>query len=227
MKRLNVLAEGYTEQSFAEKLLPSYLNPPCQQIFSRCVETSRNKKKGRVYRGGLLSYAKVKADLVRWLKECSNSDVFFTTMFDYYALPSDFPGMENAQRKNDVYEKIQVLEDAFAEDVNDRRFIPYIQLHEFETLIFVKPQELEWSYLGKDSAIRNLSKVLDDFENCPELINNGLETAPSKRILREIPEYDKASAGVDTVELIGADLIKESCPHFSAWINKLSAVLGS
>lgn len=81
--------------------------------------------------------------------------------------------------------------------VNDRRFIPYIQLHEFETLIFSDPQMLNREYLEHDIPIENL-KAMAEGQN-PELINDGSTTAPSKRIIAEIPEYDKATAGVEVV----------------------------
>ena len=187
MTRLNVLAEGYTERDFAEKLLAPYVDPQGRQVFARCVTTGRDHRKGRMYRGGLPNYGKVKADLTRWLKECPGRDVYFSTMFDYYALPTDFPGYD-------------------------------------EALLFVGPQELGWTYIENDAAIGNLVEIANEFGCRPELINNGPDTAPSKRILNEIPEYDKVVAGVDTLELIGIDKLKRSCPHFAEWIDKLTSL---
>ena len=221
MTRLNVLAEGYTERDFAEKLLAPYVDPQGRQVFARCVTTGRDHRKGRVYRGGLPNYGKVKADLTRWLKECPGRDVYFSTMFDYYALPTDFPGYDEAIRKADAYERVLFMEDAFAKDVGDPRLIPYIQLHEFEALLFVAPRELSWTYIESENAIENLEAVSQSFGNRPEKIDNGPDTAPSKRILKEIPEYDKVAAGVDTLELVGIDALKEACPHFSEWVEKL------
>lgn len=223
MRMLNVLAEGYSEKNFVEKMLGRYLDPRNRMIFSRCVTTSIDRRKGKIHRGGISSYVKVKNDLQKWLKECPGSDVRFSTMFDYYALPVDFPGFNEANQKNDVYEKVKILEEAFATDIGDWRFIPYIQLHEFESLIFVDPQALDFTYIDKEDSISNLVEIAQEFGN-PELINNGPETAPSKRILKEIPEYDKVVAGVDTLELIGVDLLKQSCKHFCEWIIKLENV---
>jgi len=224
MNKLNVLAEGYTEQSFAEKMLASYLGHENCRVLSRCITTSKDNRRGRVHRGGVPSYAKVKADLTRWLKECPDGDTRFTTMFDYYALPSDFPGFGESKKIADVYERIRFLEGSFAKDIGDWRFVPYIQLHEFESLIFVAPQELGWTYIENDAAIGNLVEIANEFGCRPELINNGPDTAPSKRILNEIPEYDKVVAGVDTLELIGIDKLKSSCPHFAEWIDKLTSL---
>ena len=60
-------------------------------------------------------------------------------MFDLYALPADFPGYAEARREVDPYGKVRILEDALGNDIADRRFIPYIQLHEFEALILADP----------------------------------------------------------------------------------------
>lgn len=51
-------------------------------------------------------------------------------MFDFYALPTDFPGYSDSLAKMDSYERVESVEDAFAENINMHRFIPYIQLHE-------------------------------------------------------------------------------------------------
>lgn len=53
MKMLNVLAEGHSEKNFAEKILGPYLDPQKRMVFSRCVTTSMDRKKGRVHRGGM------------------------------------------------------------------------------------------------------------------------------------------------------------------------------
>jgi len=52
----------------------------------------------------------------------------------------------------------------------------------------------------------------------PELINDGPDTAPSKRILKEIPEYDKVGAGVLVAEKIGLEILRKKCNHFAEWL---------
>src|SRR5437870_1001687 len=133
MARLHVLAEGQTEEITVRRFLALYLGSHSVYADARSVETSRSRM--HIYRGGLINYQKARGDLQRWMKEDSASDCYFTTMFDYYALPLDFPGREDAQMLSDPYDRVQRIESAFANDVNDPRFIPYIQLHEFEALI--------------------------------------------------------------------------------------------
>ncbi len=88
---------------------------------------------------GLIRYAKLKNDLLRWIREDKNSDARFTSMVDLYRLPSDFPGRDSAMRFRDPFARVQSLEESFGVDIGDRRFIPHIQLHEFEALLFSDP----------------------------------------------------------------------------------------
>ena len=142
MKRLHITAEGQTEESFVNKTLKQHLAQYGVYADVRCVLTGR--KRGRIFRGGMTTYEKAKKDIVRWLKEeTGNNDVAFTTMFDFYALPEDFPGYSEARGLQNPYKKVEKIEEAFAADIDDARFIPYIQLHEFETFLFVEPEKLE------------------------------------------------------------------------------------
>lgn len=215
---LNVLAEGYTEQKFAETLLASHFASKNIFVRARCVKTRQDDKRGRVYRGGISSYTKVRNDLLQWLKECSSNEFRFTTMFDYYALPRDFPGFELTQKLSSIFDKVHFLEEEFRKDIGDWRFVPYIQVHEFEAFLFVEPECLSPIYLD-DNAIAALRNVADGFEN-PELIDNGRETAPSKRILDVIPDYDKVTAGVDSLKQVGIEKLMAKCSHFAEWVGK-------
>jgi hypothetical protein len=156
------------------------------------------------------------------LKEDKDPDCRFSTMFDLYALPKDFPGYEKARKKNTAYERIEILEQEMGLDIDDLRFIPYIQLHEFEALVLADPVKLDWEYLEHDTPIEKLVSMVGDKN--PELINDGATTAPSKRILREIPEYDKVTAGVSIVEHIGLPRLREKCRHFNEWVLRLECL---
>ena len=217
--RLHITAEGQTEQKFTRKILAPHLAHFTVVVDARCVLTGKDNRAAREYRGGLISYQKAKADILTWMKEDSHPECRFATMFDLYALPEDFPGYDKAGKQTNPYERVCILEEALAADIKDRRFIPYIQLHEFETLILADPKQLEWEYLEHDSQIHNLVVMVDGRN--PELINDGSETAPSKRILKEIPEYNKVTAGVLVVEQIGLNTLRSKCKHFSEWIEKL------
>lgn len=184
--------------------------------------TARDKRIGKTYRGGLFSYEKAKSDIVTWMKEDGHGECRFSTMFDLYALPRNFPGYSGAPREMEPYRRIAILENALRDDVDDRRFIPYIQLHEFEALIFADVRQLDWEYLDHDGPIGRLANtVCTTKDQNPELIDDGPETAPSRRIIREIPGYDKVNAGILVARKIGLSTMRNKCSHFRAWIESL------
>ncbi len=108
--RLNITAEGQTEEQFVKQVLSSHLGAFNIATDVRRVLTSKDKRKS--YRGGLISYAKAKKDIETWLREDAHPEARFTTMFDLYALPKDFPKYEEAQKIKDPYEKVRFLEEA-------------------------------------------------------------------------------------------------------------------
>ena len=219
MIRLHVTTEGPTELQFTKKVLAPHLGNFNIAADGRSVLTSKDNRTAKEYRGGLVNYAKAKQDIQNWIKQDNHPECHFTTMFDLYALPNDFPGYTEAQAQQDAYEKVKILEARLKEDIGDDRFIPYIQLHEFEALIFSDPQQLDWEYLEHDQAIARLTAMVADKN--PELINDNPETAPSKRILKEIPEYDKVTAGVAVAEKIGLPPLRAKCKHFDEWVSLL------
>jgi hypothetical protein len=56
-------------------------------------------------------------------------------MVDLYSYPKNVPGYEEIQSL-DAYERVMGLEESLAADIASQRFVPYIQLHEFETLLY-------------------------------------------------------------------------------------------
>ena len=226
-KIIHVLCEGQTEQGFVEKVLRPYLQDKgITGIKSTLIET--NKKKNA--RGGLLSYNHALTDL-RLLQRTKIDGDFerhiFTTMFDFYALPDDFPGFEKIKTIRDPYLKVSNLEKDFADEINDNRFIPYIQLHEFEALLFCGIEYIAELYPGCEKRCEQLTQALKNVGN-PELINNSPHTAPSKRIIKAIEgdnkthyNYNKPKTGRFVTEKIGIDELRSKCKHFDEWIEKL------
>jgi hypothetical protein len=225
MPRLNIIAEGQTEEAFVHAVLLEPLAERQVYVAVRCVETSRDKRRGKIHRGGLLNYQKARGDLHRWMKEDQNPDAHFTTMFDLYALPPDFPDFDEAGHCPDPYQRVAALEVGFGQDIDHPRFIPYIQLHEFEALLLSDPAKFDWEFIEHQAAIDRLVTMCGAFAS-PELIDDGAETAPSKRIIKEIPEYEgrKASAGPLTAAKIGLATLRAKCRHFNDWLGRLEAL---
>lgn len=144
-------------------------------------------------------------------------------MFDYYALPEDFPGFNESKLITDVRERISFLESKFLEEMATDAFIPYIQLHEFEALLFVDIDQLIPEYPLADANIHKLKLETDKYGD-PEMIDDGPATAPSKRIISALEKYyhyNKVKSGVSTTSRIGIDALLENCRHFKMWITNI------
>ena len=223
MIRLHVVVEGQTEEEFVNSVLANHFGQFDISTDARCILTSRSRR--GTHRGGISSYAKTKRDVELWLKEDNNRDSCVTTMFDLYGLPTDFPGFPEAAGRHDPRKRVESIEASFAKDINHNRFIPYIQLHEFEAFLFVDPAELSSEFLDHAAAIQNLIDATRSFES-PELIDDHPSTAPSKRIIAVIPEYEgrKVSAGPRIARRIGLPSIRQKCPHFDGWLSRIEAL---
>lgn len=218
MRRLYVYAEGQAEQTFAGLVLGPHLGS--LEIVLHTVLARHGGKKGG-QRGGITNYPPLKKDLQNLLLEHKGRDVYFTTMFDLYALPTNFPGYGEAEALRHLpYQRVESLEQALAKDISDPRFIPYIQLHEFEACLFADPDCFRHAYEKADRQIAALRSIADAQDN-PELINGGAETAPSKRIIAQFPGFSKRVDGPEIARRIGLDVIRSKCPHFDAWLKQL------
>lgn len=219
--RLHCIVEGQTEEAFVNRVLRPHLANRQIMIDARCVMTG--KKTGKTYRGGMTNYARAKRDIEQWIK--GDPTAHFTTMFDLHRLPADFPGYKESERMPEPFQRVNRLENALRNDIGDARFIPYIQLYEFETLLLSAPCQLASQFPEQTAAIQNLVKMSDDFTS-PEWINDGADTAPSKRIINAIPAYEnmKVSAGPIVAERIGLSILRVQCRHFGAWLDQLEAL---
>ncbi|MDX6500789.1 MAG: hypothetical protein QOG23_4049 [Blastocatellia bacterium] len=224
MARLYLFAEGQTEQTFAGTVLKPHLANLGVYIYPILIAHSRRKH--ITHRGGVRKYTPVRNDILRFMKQERDADVFFSTMVDLYGLPSDFPGVEQAERlRHDPHQRVRSLEQEWLVDIGDQRFVPFIQLHEYEALLFAEISRLEFFYENSRARIAKLEKIANSVDT-PELINDGPQTAPSKRIIAEFPEYEgaKRTVGPQVAELIGLSKIRARCPHFNGWLGKLEGL---
>ena len=221
MARLHFFVEGPTEQTFADTVLKRHL-ANFGVYMHKPVLIAHARKKGRVHRGGGRNFTAMQNDIHRRLREDSASDAYFTTMIDLYALHADFPGREEAERlRADPYKRVEALEKSWSDETGDSRFIPFIQLHEFEANLFCDISRFALFDL-QSSKIRALQRIADGASS-PEEIDDGEHTAPSKRIIQQFPEYEalKPIVGPEMAELIGLENIRAKCPHFDGWIYRL------
>ncbi|HEY7545786.1 MAG TPA: DUF4276 family protein [Blastocatellia bacterium] len=220
--RLNIIVEGQTEETFVRDMLRDHFAARQVYISARRVETGRDRRQGRIYRGGMTGYERAKRDIERWLNEDQRAHL--TTMFDLYGLPDDFPNLTAARRQSDPYQKVRLIEEGMAADIRSRRFIPYVQLHEYEGLLFSRLEAIdEVMSLYARSKLNDLRGIRNQF-NTPEEINDGATTAPSKRLIELYPSYDKVAFGVLISKRIGLETIRQECPHFNEWMSRIESL---
>ena len=211
-----ILVEGQTEERFVKTVLQPHLLAKRVDLAVTILNT-KTVKDGANFKGGVTNYDKAKNDLTRLFHDSSAKLV--TTMFDYYALPTDFPGFTS--QAGDCYQKVEHLEHSFAQDINKANFLPYLQLHEFEALLFSSTQDIA-DVMGDDKKAE-LDAIRAAYTT-PEEINNNPQTCPSKRLLKLFPEYAKVVFGTLISSNIGLDVIRAECPHFNEWLTKLEAI---
>ncbi|OOH90655.1 hypothetical protein BMT54_04260 [Pasteurellaceae bacterium 15-036681] len=214
-----VFAEGQTEERFIKDVVAPSLSYSGIYLKPMLIPTSKSAK------GGAVSYERFLKHATHILKQ--QNDTYLTSFLDFYQLDSHFPKFDELDKQNGIYNKIQHLETAFHADLISKvgcraeRFIPHIQPHEFEALLFsdvnkFSDVEPEWS-----SHISKLEGICKQYEN-PEHINNSFATAPSKRLENLlIPKYRKTRHGPLLAQSITLDVIESKCPHFKEWMDKL------
>jgi hypothetical protein len=224
---LYIVVEGDTEERFANQLLVPHLAD--RGVYAQSTKVLVRGRRGgaNTAGGGGRSYAKWKNDLTTWIKQQGHRrDVWFTTMLDLYGLGSfsdRFPEYDEATSITDPYRRAVVLEEAWSRVMGFQRFIPYLQLHEFESLLFVNICALKDIFIEQSAQVESLAAEIVAANKRPEEINDGKDTAPSKRIIRHVPQYNsrKASAGPQMAAAIGLPRLRAECRHFGAWVARI------
>jgi Domain of unknown function (DUF4276) len=218
MVKVLMLVEGQTEEAFVKNLLAAHLKNHGVIVIPIIVATKRLLT-GDKKRGGYVPYPRLRSEILRLLNDSSAASV--TTMLDYYGLAPEFPGRASPAG-NTGLERVTSVETAWAADINNQRFVPYLALHEFEAMLFTVPSEIATSF-GQPALQSSLQNIRAAFKT-PEEINDHEETAPSKRLGKLFPGYNKPFYGELIAERIGIERIRNECAHFAAWIAKLEAL---
>jgi Domain of unknown function (DUF4276) len=221
MKRLYLTVEGQTEAGFASSVLIPHLTNFNVFLSAPRFTGSRKRRRGRIPGGGLLgTFGHTMSDIRNWLKEDRSLDARFSMMVDLYSLPNDFPGYAAGMAKRNGREQAIVLEQALAAAIGDNRFIPYLQVHEYEALVLVDPRRITSIYSVANREIEELCQECDHYAT-PEDINHGQHSHPKYRIRQRVEDYDENIAGPLLAEDIGLATLRQRCPHFGAWLTHL------
>jgi len=217
-----IVVEGQTEQTFVRDVLASEM--ATKGIYCHSVLIGKTGHKG-----GDLSFDRALLDITKFLKQ--RSDIYISTMFDYFRINKNWPGIIELKQKIEkgtcfcASEKARFLEDATLAEITklfpdcnpENRVIPYIEMHEFESLLFS-----DAGILAKQLNINidKINELLAEY-NGPEEINDDPVKAPSKRLETLKRGYRKVAMGKIISERIGIAAIRKKCPHFNDWLERL------
>lgn len=213
MKRLIIVCEGPTEQAFCNDVLRSHFLSRDILIEAPTIKHSN---------GGIVAWDTLKKQIVKHLNE---GDCIVSMLVDYYRIRDSyhFPGWMEAKGKSNLYERMRYLFEQMSLDMDEKlrpRFIPYIQLHEFEGLLFSDISVFHDNFTKEQLDYRQLENAVNEF-NSPEEINNGPATAPSERLKKAIVGYDKVTDGAFLAMEMGLEIIRKKCSLFNNWIERM------
>jgi hypothetical protein len=216
MKRIIIICEGQTEQEFCKSILhPHFIHKDIE------IQTPAIKKSG----GGIVAWVNLKSQIEKHLLQ--DETAFVSTFIDYYGIPEKYlyPNWEKAHKITNKNRRMDILEEGMKEDIKQSlqcRFIPYIQLHEFEGLLFNNIQVFE-KWIPEDDFLdkQELMNILQNYQN-PEEINT--DNPPSHRLSKIIQGYRKILHGNTLALEIGLDNIRNKSPRFNHWIKTLENI---
>jgi hypothetical protein len=218
--RIFVIVEGQTEESFVKSVLAPTLRDRETYLNPILIGTPGHK-------GGNPKYARLKRDVLRQLKQ--DRSAYCSTLIDLYGLGTDFPGMPLPANLQSL-DKVRRIEAAVKADIVTEfpdlranvRFLPYIQLHEYEGLLFSDPAAFA-SGIGQPHLTPQFQRIRAEFPT-PEDINDNPNTAPSKQVLGCYPAYRKVLDGTLAANEVGIQRMRQECPHFRCWLEQLEAL---
>lgn len=216
MKRLIIVCEGPTEHEFCMDVLAPALLKNDIYLDAPLVKKSN---------GGIVPWPNIRRQIETHLHE-ENAHV--SMLLDYYGIKDsyNFPGWNESKMISSKNDKLQFLCRSMKSDIAQElssRFIPYMQIHEFESLLFSDIDVFKNNFDNQEMDFPKLEDAIREFPN-PEDINSRPTLAPSKRLIDAISGYDKVVFGSCLAEEIGLERILEKCPLFSQWFSSLQSI---
>lgn len=212
MSTLGVVVEGKTEEAFVRNVLGEYLQSYQLEVAPTIIGSANSRGDG----GGSVTIDGLARDMVisSWHTD------FVTSLVDFYG----FSGKGDMKVDQLESEIIHSIRERVPDYPNFDVFIPYVQMHEFEGLLFSNTSAFA-EIDASENSILQLEQIRNNFPT-PEDINDNSKTAPSKRLEKLLRRYHKPRHGNIVAEAIGIDKMREECPRFNGWLEQLEA-LGS
>jgi len=229
---LVIITEGDTEKrALPELLRPYFRGLDFEVVFQTLGQSGRQA-------GGHKDISVLIKDIEMTVKQYKGC--YISTFFDYYGLNPKWPGVNEAKAETAVnpVQKVARIENRLSQEIREKvssdflwagHFIPYIQLHEFEALLFALPDAMAIivDTKGQKEKLANEFKAISaKFDSCEE-INDSFDTAPSKRIA-SLCAYRKGKSSVAHAWQIFnhgkpesvLESVRRACPRFNAWLKK-------
>jgi hypothetical protein len=226
MPEVIAIVEGQSEQAFVERVIAPHLGALGLAVHSKLIGPPGHK-------GGLArSWSSCNREIRAMLRIGGGKRVVHaTTLFDFYGMRPDWPGRTEAMAAQ-AADQPRIVEQAIHAAVctdlgssfDPDLFFPHVQMHELEALLFTDIGMLRYEFLDGEHRLRELADSVRGIP--PEEINDSPTTAPSKRIIRHVPEYSgaKVRAAPEVLNLIGLPALRKACPHFASWMTRLESL---
>ena len=197
MTRLGISVEGATEREFVSRVLRPHLAR--FDVMVTAVDLRGN-----------VSLDKIRGVLPALFGQFDH----VSTLYDFYG----FKG-----RGERTVDEIEAAIGALANAEQRARLLAYVQMYEFEALLFAAPQEAS-QWLGGSAA--QLTEMQQMVKRCgsPERVNDSVATSPSHRMKKLFPGYDKKLHGPEIIDLAGLTAIRGECLRFNEWVARLERV---
>jgi hypothetical protein len=217
-----IVVEGQTEQTFVRDVLAPQIAHMGIYLYPALIGKPGHK-------GGDIRFDKAKNDIGNFLRQ--RNDTYISTMLDYFRIEFEWPGRAEVRRliQNgnilSATQKAEILEASTSKEIerafpgcdSEYRFIPYIEMHEFEALLFSDADILAEK---NDIDVLLIRRIIEAYDN-PEEINDDPVNAPGKRLEALKNGYRKVAMGKTVSEAIGIEGIRRQCPHFNKWLKRL------
>lgn len=197
MVRLGISVEGTTEERFVERVLQAHFQ-------ARDIYLTPTSLRGHV------NVDRVGAELKRL---CHSFD-YLTTFYDFYGFQRKQP--------DETKQSLEARMLAALPSACRERFIPHVQMHEFEGLLFSSPAVIA-DVLQRQDLEAWAADIVQACGGNPEAINDRPETAPKHR-LQQHSSYRQTTHGPLIAQQTGLPTLRQHCAGFDAWLTQLEGL---
>lgn len=202
MIRLAISVEGPTEEEFVNNVLANHLR-------KSGVEPQP------ILLNGNVTVEQLASDMAKLIWSFDR----VTSLVDFYGF-RDKNDASRGHLEQNIHNAVDIK---INRSWNQSYVIPYVQQYEFEGLLFSDVDAFTKLIGVSHTSIQTLRDIRSQFPT-PEDINDKNDTAPSKRIRKLIPRYNKKVDGPLLAMEMGLAAIRAECPRFNDWLTSLESL---